>query len=399
MKSSLERILSKIPDTLFEFLTDRKGNGTCVYLSEGIHKLSGCRPEEISSLKDLFPLIHPEDLSKFEQYVYHSDRQTSWEWSGRIIHQENRNIHTWVLASVDCQLVDEGQLSVLGIIKNMSETSLMGQRFSQVQAQMLQAEKMASLGKLLAGIAHEINNPINFVYSNLTPLDRDIKDLHLIIEAFMNLADQQGHQESQKAILGDFEYEIIKEEIQSLLEGLREGASRTREIVSGLKNFSRIDGEEFQLTNIHEIIDSTLILLGNIIKHKVSIKKKYGDIPLINCQAGKLNQVFMNLLSNAIQAIEDYGEVVIITEQIDQQVQIIITDDGIGMDQETLERIFEPFFTTKERGKGTGLGLSITKEIIEQHQGTIQVDSRKDKGTTFTILLPIHSEANHLLES
>lgn len=250
------------------------------------------------------------------------------------------------------------------------------------QEQLVESEKMASLGQLTAGIAHEINNPINFVTSTISPLKRDIEELRKFFE---NDNGMQGKPVKNNSS----ESKFLFKEIAQLLEGIEEGAKRTKNIVLGLRNFSRLDEESFKKTDLHDGLDNTLMLLNSKLKGKIDINKKYGKIPLVECLPGKINQVFMNILSNAIQAIENKGKISIITRLENKMVKVKITDTGHGMTKEVQKRIFEPFFTTKDVGIGTGLGLSISYGIIEKHGGTIEVESEHEKGTTFVISLPV----------
>ena len=259
------------------------------------------------------------------------------------------------------------------------------------QSQLIQSEKMASVGVLTAGIAHELNNPINFVSGNVNPLRRDLEDLFSIIKKYEeiieanNLEDTFGDIDTLKDRL---DYSFLLKEIVSLMEGIEEGAGRSSQIVMGLRSFSRLDKENCQAYNIHEGIDSSLLLLHNQIKNRIKIRKDYSEFEDIECYPGKLNQVIMNILTNSIQAIEDQGEIFIQTISSDIGIKIIIKDDGRGMSSEVKKHIFEPFFTTKDVGKGTGLGLSISYGIIEQHNGNIDVISEPGKGTEFIISLP-----------
>jgi signal transduction histidine kinase len=272
-----------------------------------------------------------------------------------------------------------------------SELQLTLENLKLTQSQLIQSEKMASLGLLTAGIAHELNNPINFVRGNVNPLQRDLEETFSLIEQYdqiikaNNLEEVFGRVGDLKA---QMDYDFLMKEIHNLLEGIQEGADRSSQIVKGLRSFSRLDEEKFQLFNIHEGIDSTLILLHNKIKHTIKVHKEYGDLPEIECLPSKLNQVFMNLLTNCIQAIEDTGDIFIQTVSSDIRVKIIIKDTGMGMSPEVKAHIFEPFYTTKDVGKGTGLGLSITYGIIEQHHGNIDVISEPGMGTEFIISLP-----------
>ncbi len=281
-----------------------------------------------------------------------------------------------------------------------SNTSLTAalQDLKDTQIQLIEAEKMASLGQLTAGIAHEINNPINFVKSNIGPLTMDINDLVAVINAYDQL-HTAGEQELP-ARLSEIEkmkqqidVDYVKQEIESLVTGIREGAERTAEIVQGLRTFSRLDESEIKVVNLHEGIDSTLFLLKNLLPDNITIHKMYRANGNIECYPGKMNQVFMNIISNAIHAIKkknqaaENGAIFIETKDIGNQVEIRIRDTGTGMSEDTRRKIFEPFFTTKEVGEGTGLGMSIVYKIIQMHQGKIEVLSTEGKGAEFVITL------------
>ena len=267
----------------------------------------------------------------------------------------------------------------------------------QTQSQLVDAEKMASLGQLTAGIAHEINNPINFVKSNIKPLQLDIADIKKLILKYEevspdNIREKLNEIQEYKERI---EYSYIVEEIDTLLSGIETGAIRTADIVKGLRTFSRVNETELKEADLHEGLDTTLMLLTNIIPPNLSVEKHYGKIPKISCYPGKLNQVFMNILTNAIQAIAAKGapgkeKLSISTRKERQNVVVSIRDTGPGIPQEIKERIFDPFFTTKEVGEGTGLGLSIVYGIIERHLGKIEVFSEEGVGSEFVITLPIH---------
>ena len=269
----------------------------------------------------------------------------------------------------------------------------------ETQSQLVESEKMASLGQLTAGIAHEINNPINFVTSNIKPLKRDVDILLELITKIEEIAStgiEAAEKEKQIAELKlQYDFDYLKEEITFLLKGINEGSNRTAEIVKGLRIFSRVDEDDLKKADINEGIDSTLIIMNNQLNGRIIINKKYGNIPLIECYPGKLNQVFLNLISNSIYAInaqynqQNGGEITITTLINDLNLQIIIADNGIGMTESTLKKLFEPFYTTKPLGEGTGLGLSISYNTIKKHRGTISVISKVNVGTTFTIEIPI----------
>lgn len=262
------------------------------------------------------------------------------------------------------------------------------------QEQLIQAEKMASLGQLTAGIAHEINNPINFINSGISGLKLLIDDLLSVIDLYedigkINVAVKLKQIEAQKKKI---KYSEAISGIHKLTRNIENGISRTIDIVKGLHTFSRPDTEEFILHDIHQIIDSSLVLLHNQYKNRITIAKNYKAHSRIFCYPGKMNQVFMNLLSNAIQAIKKKGKIEIETKDLKQQasIQIEIKDNGGGMTMDVQKHIFEPFYTTKNVGKGIGLGLSITYSIVQQHKGTIQVRSKPNKGTEFILRLPFN---------
>ncbi|EOZ95834.1 two-component sensor histidine kinase [Indibacter alkaliphilus LW1] len=268
----------------------------------------------------------------------------------------------------------------------------------QTQTQLVNQEKMASLGQLTAGIAHEINNPINFVSSNISPLKRDIKDVLELMEAYREkgkLEFSEAVKRELESLEDDLEFDYLLTEIDQLLKGMEDGAKRTVEIVKGLKIFSRVDEQDVKRVDLHDGLDSTLVLLNNTINDRIEIEKNYGDIPMVECLAGKINQVFMNILSNAVHAIFDHPEegrapkIVISTQQEGDTVKITIKDNGPGIPESIQNRIFEPFFTTKPVGKGTGLGLSIVYTIIENHKGKLALQSKEGEGSQFTIVLPV----------
>jgi signal transduction histidine kinase len=260
------------------------------------------------------------------------------------------------------------------------------------QEQLVQAEKMASLGQLTAGIAHEINNPINFVTANIQPLKDDMADIIKFIDHYEEIIKKKGLENEFTEIEKNKQganVELTKKEINNLLKGIEDGAKRTSEIVKGLRNFSRLDQNVFRKANMNEGLESTLTLLHSSYKNRIEIIKQYGDLPEIDCFPGQINQVFMNILSNAIQAISAEGKIFIKTWHEGSNVKISIKDTGAGMTDEVRKKIFDPFFTTKEVGKGTGLGLSISFGIIKKHNGEIEVLSKQGDGTEFVIRIPI----------
>ncbi len=261
------------------------------------------------------------------------------------------------------------------------------------QDQLVQAEKMASLGQLTAGIAHEINNPINFVSANIKPLKDDLRDILGLVEVYEKAIKE--HLPKKEAgelqqLRENIKMDMTLQEVNDLLKGMEEGAKRTSEIVKGLRNFSRLDQNVFLSANINESLDSCLVLLNNSYKNRIKIERQFGQIPEVDCLPGQINQVFMNILSNAIQAIPVEGTIFVKTWQVDTTVKVSIRDTGTGMSEDVQKKIFDPFFTTKGVGKGTGLGMSISFGIIQKHKGKIELSSKPGEGTEFVITIPVN---------
>jgi signal transduction histidine kinase len=261
------------------------------------------------------------------------------------------------------------------------------------QEQLIQTEKMASLGQLVAGIAHEIKNPLNFIYGNTGFLADYTQKLQKLVESFESFPSITNEDRAEmERLKNGMHYSFIKEDLKILIDNFTEGARRINTIVSDLRAFSRMDSDRISDVDIHASLEMSLNLMRNQYKNRIEVHKEYGDIPKIQGYSGKLNQVFMNLLSNAFHAIQAKGDVWIRTRSNDSVVEIEIEDNGIGIPKENLKRIFEPFFSTKPVGQGTGLGLSISYGIIEQHQGKIHVTSVPQKGSSFVVRLPIFQE-------
>ncbi len=278
----------------------------------------------------------------------------------------------------------------------------------KTQSQLIQNEKMASLGQMVAGIAHEINNPVNFIHANLTHLDEYATNLLNLIQVYEAESPTETSKITEEKEEIDFDF--LQTDIIKVLDSMKTGTTRIREIVLSLRNFSRLDEAAFKAADLHEGIESTLLILQNRLKAKsqqpeIKVIKEYGQLPPVECYAGQLNQVFLNLISNAIDALEDgwnAGEVTnpilrIRTVLEEKKAVIYISDNGMGMSEDTCQKIFDPFFTTKEVGKGTGLGLSISYSIIvERHGGELSCISSPGKGAKFRVAIPLSLEQTDL---
>ncbi len=316
-----------------------------------------------------------------------------------VIESDNRKIAEEALRQSEMQLKQQTQQLELALFE-----------LQRTQTQMLQSEKMSSLGQLVAGVAHEINNPVNFIYGNIAPAHDYIQDLLNLINLYQEYYPYPVPVIQSQIAAIDLDFLIA--DLLKLLSSMKIGAERIRQIVLSLRNFSRLDEAEYKAVDIHEGIDSTLLILENRLKRKpnclgIEIVKEYGNLPLIECYAGQLNQVFMNILTNAIDALEERDEqhtqqqirqfpsvIQIRTEIINHnQIAIKISDNGLGIPEKIKQRIFDPFFTTKPIGKGTGMGMSISYQIVtKNHYGTLECISSPYQGTTFVIIIPLKQQ-------
>jgi len=299
---------------------------------------------------DLLTIVANQSALSLDNINYIEE---SKKLAGRIAESETRNLYISELEE-----------------KTKIQEDLLNQ-LKSTQAQLIQSEKMSSLGQLVAGIAHELNNPISFIYANMKEMENYIEIL------------------TKNEKVDEKEFRYIQEDVRNLITESMEGSNRVKSIVENLRNFSRMDEGEFSLTDIHKGIDSAILLLKREASDRIQIHKEYGKIPEILCMSGNLNQVFMNILLNGIQSIKGKGNIWIKSELKGSWISIVIKDDGIGMGKQELNKIFDPFYTTKPVGEGTGLGLSISYGIIENHGGSITVESEIDSGTEFTINIPI----------
>lgn len=337
-----------------------------------------------------------ELVSGFESQICQKNGELRWiSENARIVRDEEGNIKYYEGTIQD---ITPRRVAQEALQRNKEELELANQQLKQTQTQMVHQEKMAGLGQLAAGVAHEINNPVGFIMSNLGTLREYVDTFKAFFESYGQLIGAVKNKDAQLLRLKIEEIEALKdsedldfllEDIEQLLNESVDGAVRVKDIVSGLRNFVRLDEAEVKEADINEGIESTLKVIWNAIKYKAEVVKELGDIPHLLCYPAQLNQVFMNLLTNAAQAMDERGEINIRTYVAHKNIFIEIKDTGKGIRPEHLDKLFDPFFTTKPVGTGTGLGLAISHGIIEKHKGKISVQSEVGKGTTFTISLPI----------
>jgi two-component system, NtrC family, sensor kinase len=285
------------------------------------------------------------------------------------------------------------------------EISSISKDLERTQAMLLQQEKLASIGQLAAGVAHELNNPISYIQSNLNMLDKYISNITTLVDMLESLKEANSKSELTEKWAQIEEYrvntdiEYILREIPALTSESLSGVERIRQIVNDLRSFSRDDGARLAETDIHTCINSALNIVWNEVKYHARVVKNFGTTPPLQCYPQQLTQVFINLLVNAAQAIPEMGEIHLTTAMEGDSVIAIVEDNGTGISVENLKKIFDPFFTTKEVGKGTGLGLSIAYGIIQRHGGKLSANSTLGVGTSFRIELPINVNYESLSEN
>jgi two-component system, NtrC family, sensor kinase len=263
----------------------------------------------------------------------------------------------------------------------------------RLQTRIVQSEKMASLGQLAAGVAHELNNPAGFILGNMEILNESALGLEQLLNFYEGVSLAAEVAAEVRAIKDEIDYEHALSDLRSIISDCRDGAERIRDVVQNLRIFSRLDEAEFKKVCIHEGLESTIRLLSRYYSAEhITLHRDYSELPPVDCYAGQLNQVWMNLLVNAAHAVKGGGEVSLSTRRRDDAVVVTISDTGYGIAPEHLKKIFDPFFTTKPVGEGTGLGLSVTYGIVERHHGSIEVESYPGMGTTFTVTIPIDAQ-------
>jgi len=417
----IQSITDSIPNTLYIYDIEEQRN---IYANKEIATILGYSDKQIQAWGDtLMPKItHPEDFEKIisqqqkvlaaadgdilelEYRVKHSDSEYRWVYDRQTVFSRKEDGTVKQLLGVVTDITKR-KLAEIKVRQKAGELEDTIKKLQLTQAQLIQTEKMSGLGQMVAGVAHEINNPANFIHANLSFICEHTQDLIRLLELYQRHYPNRAPEIQEEIEI--IELDFLKIDLNNIIRSMEEGTRRIREIVISLRNFSRLDEAEFKKVNIHEGIDSTLMILQNRLKPKsnsngIAVIKEYDNLPLIECYPSQLNQVFLNLLVNAIDALEEqikknsYSQkfipkISIYTNKINENTaQICISDNGSGIPQTIISKLFDPFFTTKEVGKGTGLGLSVSYQIIvERHGGKLFCESVLGKGTSFIIEIPI----------
>lgn len=401
-------------ETTSDWIWEVDENGVYTYVSPSCRHLLGYEPGELIGKRpfDLMPEAEAERvrnlLLEFKTRAFHGLENVNLRSDGRLVVFDTSAVPIFN---------SEGEFrGYRGIDRDVTERKRQAQELQQnhdaiktayhqlgeTQAQLLQSEKMASIGQLAAGVAHEINNPIGYVFSNLGSLDDYVRDILNVIDAYeiaessiLDAASLARIKQAKDAV----DLAFIKNDVQDLMRETREGIARVKKIVQDLKDFSRIDSsDEWQWADLQQGLEATLNIVHNELKYKAEIVREYGGLPEVECLPPQLNQVFLNLLVNAGHAIETRGTITLRTGTEDKNVWVEIEDTGIGIAPENMKHVFTPFFTTKPVGTGTGLGLSLSYGIVKKHHGTIEVRSELGKGTRFRVWLPISQREKQEIE-
>lgn len=384
-ENNYHKLFDLVPDLVCKL----DGQGKIIETNSAV-SLFGYSKEEFIG-KELIEFIKEADRDLYEKSL---DRQTSVLFNAR-----HMDAHSYKEKFIPTIIVRDDPSLV--IIKDISELKEKENALAKSKDALFQTEKMASIGQLAAGVAHEINNPLGFVSSNMATLQTYIDPIRKILESIdaLNVAIEaadgdliavKGKEIAQLVIKSDLEF--VLEDINDLAEESLQGLERIKKIVMDLKLYARKESDEMAEADVNSVIDSAINIVWNQIKYNCELKKEYAELPMVQANVQQLSQVFVNLLVNAGHAIGDSGTLTVKSFVDGDCVQIEVSDTGKGIPEDIIEKIFDPLFTTKDPGKGTGLGLSISYEIIQRHKGTLTVESKPGEGTTFTIKLPVSKE-------